>query len=311
MTHSLSRRLFAWLPLLAMCCPALSADRTNAPGPPPETARDFYNTGTHLLAAGKYDDAERMFSSALAAQEADVQPAALYNLGHARFDDGAAALKKDPAAQTARPRAEAAVVAGGRAIQEAQSALADNDLPKIIAAYRAGRGVHRELYDAQKAVRQALQTYGATLRKWQRAADDFKSAAELNPADTNAVRNAEIVERDIARLVDSLQQMQSMAGQIGKQRQQLGDLLNRMKGMVPQEDAPPGSAGDDDDEDLQPDALRGQTEGQTRAGNQMESPLSPEEAGDLLDSLSLDGSRRLPMNEGPAGQPRDHTRQPW
>ena len=79
----------------------------------------------------------------------------------------------------------------------------------MVAAYLEGRGARRELRDAEKAVQAAMETYGKTLQKWQRAADDFKSAAELNPADTNAARNAEIVERGIAKLVDSLRKMQA------------------------------------------------------------------------------------------------------
>jgi tetratricopeptide (TPR) repeat protein len=176
---------------LAICCRALAGVETNAIAP--VTARDFYNAGTDLLAARKFADAEKMFESALAAQDERLQPAALYNLGHARFDLGADLLKKGPDAQKVAARGSAVLAAGAEAIRSAQSALDQNDLSKMIAAYLAGRGVRHDLRDAEKAVQAAMETYGSTLRHWRRAADDFKSAAELNPADTNAARNAKIV----------------------------------------------------------------------------------------------------------------------
>ena len=194
---------------LAICCRALAVDETNAVTP--VTARDFYNAGTELIAVKKFTEAEQMFQSALAAQDERVQPAALYNLGHARFDDGAELLKKGPDAQKVAAQGNAALSADSAAISQAGSALAENDLDKMIAAYLEGRGERHELRYAEKAVQAAMETYGKTLQKWQRAADDFKSAVELNPADTNAARNAEIVEQGIAKLVDSLQKMQQMA----------------------------------------------------------------------------------------------------
>ena len=169
----------------------------------------------------------------------------------------------------------------------------------MINAYVEGRGARRELRDAEKAVRAAMETFGKTLEKWQRAADDFKSAAELNPADTNALRNAQLVEQDIAKLVDSLQKMQQMAGALGGQRQQMNDVLSRLKGRIPKENAPPGAAGDDGEEDegLQPDSLAGQKENAAREGDQMQILLSPQQAGQILDGLSLDGGRRLSMSD--------------
>ena len=169
---------------LVFCCQAPADEATNFPSL--VTARDFYNAGTELLAARKFADAERLFQSALAAQDERVQPPALYNLGQARFDDGAALLKKGPDAQRAAERGNAALAAGGKAIQSAQSALDENDLSKMIAAYVEGRGVRHGLRDVEKAVREAMETCGNALRQWRRAADDFKSAAELNPSDTNA-----------------------------------------------------------------------------------------------------------------------------
>jgi tetratricopeptide (TPR) repeat protein len=293
---------------LAICCPALAAVVTNAP---PATSRDFYNAGTRLLATNKFADAEKMFASALAAQDERVQPAALYNLGHTRFAEGVELLKKGPDKQKVATQGSADLTVGGESIRSTQSALDHNDLSKMIAAYIEGHGVRHELHDAEKAVQAAMETYGSTLLKWRRAADDFKSAAELNPADTNAVRNAEIVEQGIAKLVDSLQKMQQMATALGNQRQQMNDLLNQLKGRIPKENMPPGAAGDDDDEDVQPGSLAGQKENPSREGNQPQIQLSPDEAGQILDGLSLDGSRRLEMSDRQGTPKKDKKGRDW
>jgi tetratricopeptide (TPR) repeat protein len=299
--------------LLAAGFHALAGDETNAVAP--VTARDFYNAGTKLLAHKRFADAEMMFQSALATQDERVQPPALYNLGHTRFDEGVELLKQGPDAQKAAAQGNAALAAGEHAIRAAEPALAENNLDPMIAAYLEGRGARHELRAAEKAVSAAMQTYGNTLQKWRRAADDFKSAAELNPADTNAAHNAEIVERGIAKLVDSLQKMQAMAGMMSQQRQQLGDLLKQLRGRIPAPDAPPGAAGEDGDDEegqgIQPDSLAGQKETPARAGNQMPVPLSPDEAGQMLDGLSLDGGRRLPMADQQNAPSKDRKGRNW
>jgi hypothetical protein len=290
----------------------VKAETTNAPAPP-KTAREFYNAGTRLVAQKKFAGAEEMFVAALAEQDERIQPRALFNLGDARFADGVELLKKGPDAQKVSNDSRQALAAADNTLAYSESALAQNDLDKMVAAYLAGRGARHELIAAQKAVRAALETSGNTLRKWQRAADDFKSAAELNPADTNAVHNAAVVAQQIARLVDQLRQMQAMAGALGDKKQQLNQMLGQLKGRIPAQNAPPGGEGDDDEDDegLQPDALAGQKEGATREGEQRKIPLSPDQAGQILDGLSPDGARRLPMSDQSTGKPQDRNGRNW
>jgi tetratricopeptide (TPR) repeat protein len=294
---------------LAFCVHAPANETTNLPAP--VTARDFYNAGTDLLASKKFADAERMFETALAAQDERVQPPALYNLGQARFDDGAELLKKGPDAQKVSAHGNMVSAAGTQAIGAEQSALDGNDLSKMIAAYLEGRGVRHELRAAEKAVQAAMEMDGNTLRQWRRAAEDFKSAAELNPADTNATRNAEIVEQRIAKLVDSLQQMRQIAGALAGQHQQMNGLLSQLKGRIPKENMPPGAAGDEDDEDVLPGSLAGQKEGASHEGEQTQMSLSPDEAARILDGLSLDGDRRLMMSDRQGAPPKDRKGRDW
>jgi tetratricopeptide (TPR) repeat protein len=303
-------RNFASALVLALWLPA-AAQNTNAPAP--ATARDFYNAGTRLLAAKKFPEAERMFQAALAAQDDRVQPAALYNVAHARFDDGFQRLKAGPDAQKAASQGSGALAAGEQAIRDSQAALADNNLEKLVAAYYEGRGARHQLREAEKAVTAAMESYGKTLELWQRAADDFKGAAELNPRDTNAVQNAQTVERGIARLVDSVHQMQEMLGRMSRQRQDLGNLLGKIKGQIPAPNAPPGMAGDDeeDDQGVKPESLAGQKENAGHEGQQMQIPLSPDQAGQILNGISLDGTRRLDMSDKEGSVPKDRTGRNW
>jgi tetratricopeptide (TPR) repeat protein len=281
----------------ATAFPASAGDATN--GVAPVTARDFYNIGTQLLLAKKFADAERMFQAALAAQDDSIQPAALYNVAHTRFASGMERLKQGPGAQKMTDQGNAALSAGDQAIHQAESALAANDLNRMIQAYLEGRGTRRQLRDAEKAVSAAMEMYGKTLEQWERSADDFKGANELNPADTNAVHNADVVEGDIARLVDTVRKMQEMMGMMGKQRQDLAKLLSKLKGQIPAADAPPGQSGEDDEdnEGVKPETLTGQKENAGKQGDQMQVQLSPDQANQILNGLSLDGTRRLNMSD--------------
>ena len=141
-----------------------------------------------MLNNRKFDDAERLFQSALATQDEGIQPKTLYNLGQVRFAQGLEMLKKGPDAQKVTAQGNQALAAGEQALAHGESALADNELSRMIAAYVQGRGARRELREAEKAVQAAMEAYGKTLTRWQRAADDFKGAAELDPSDTNATR---------------------------------------------------------------------------------------------------------------------------
>jgi phage shock protein A len=90
-----------------------------------------------------------------------------------------------------------------------------------------------------KAVRQALEAYGGVLQRWQRAADDFKSAAELNPHDANARQNAEVMERQIARLIDQIREMQQAMAAAAQAQQQLKEKMKQMRGKIPDSRMPP------------------------------------------------------------------------
>ena len=308
--------------LISLCPAAFGStnDATNADNSisPPrvvqETGRGFYNAGTEKLRAGKWSDAETLLESSLAKQDERVQPAALFNLGHVRFAQGKEELKKSPDAAATAKRSRAAAEAGAGAIQQAADALAGNEVRQMVEAYFAGRGVRKEMRAATEAVQRAMEAHGKTLLKWRRALSDFQGAAELNPADTNATHNAEVVAQAIAKLVDSLREMQQAAASLGGKQAGLNGLLKQLKGQIPAPNMPPGAPGEDGEEDdggdrPLPESLSGLEEPDNTGGG-MELKISPEKAGELLNGLQPDG-KPLPMGQGDAGNPKDRSKRIW
>ncbi len=285
----------------------LSADPNQAA---PVSPRGFFNAGTRKLNDEKWRDAEALLQSALASQREDFQPPTLYNLGHARFAEGVAELKRSPDGKSTAASARAAGRAAEAATQEADEALASKDLPKMLEAYQRGRGVRRELKAATAAIRRAMEVHGKVLSKWQRASGDFKSAVELKKDYTDAEYNADIVDRHIAKLVDSLREMQNTMNGLGQQAGALGEALKALKGQLPAPDGNPGPGMEDEEEDDMPFGPRpGMEEGPGRIGKEM--LISPEQAGRLLEGFKLGGDARLPMAQGNMLRPNDRKGPTW
>lgn len=291
---------------------------TNAPAeklaPKPEVARDYFNAGTRALKAGKLREAEANLVIAVAENDAELQPRALYNLGHVRYAQGDEELKKAADGKQRTGRLQKATAQAAGVIQNANDALASNDVNRMVEAYQQGRGTRKELNAATKAVRAAMDVYGNVLLRWQRAAGDFKSAAELNPADTNATHNADVVNRRIAWLVDQIREMQQALSAAAQAKQQLGDAMSKLKGRMPAPDAPPGGGGpgeeeDDEGEDKPNGPQPGHEESAGKTGEEMK--MSPEAAERMLNGMRRDGDRRLPMGQGEEGKPKDPNRPTW
>ena len=298
------------VPVVAQSATATNTTTQSAPEPPPSTPREFFNAGTRQLRQGKLREAEAFFESALASQNERLQTPAIYNLGHVRFSQGIEELKKGPSAAQAGNQSALAEQHGDAAIRTADEALESNQIDKMVAAYLNGRGKRRELKSARQVVRDALKTFRTTLTRWQRASGDFKGAVELDSSQTDAQFNANVVDRRIAQLVDSLreleQRLQSMTGMCNK----LNQKLKQLKGRIPAPQMPPGAADDDEeDEDAPMGPPQGQKEAPSKEGKEM--LLSPEQAGWLLEGFKLDSERRLPMGQFTPGDPKDRSRKPW
>ena len=300
------------IPFGALVLAAAPAEKSAVVAAPriPHSPREFYNSGTGKIAQGKLTEAEADLETALRAQIETLQPPTLYNLGEVRYQQGIDALKKMAQGGGGPAGGKAVLDQGSQAISKADQALIANELQQMVAAYVRGRGARKDLRTAKAAVEEALKTHGTVLNKWQRASGDFHGVLEFNRNDVDARHNADVVDRSIAKLIDSIRKLQQMAGQMGQEKQELGEKLKQLKGRIPAPNMPPGAGEEEEDEEDTPNGLKpDQKEGPSREGKEMS--LSPEQAGWLLDSFKLDSQRRLPMGMGNEGEPRDRKRPTW
>lgn len=277
------------------------------------TARDFFNEGTRLLRAGKLRDAESNLQTAVASNDETVQPEALYNLAHARFQQGEQVLRDGPKTHELQTYGATALAGGDAALQTLNVATANNlNNELILAAYLRARGASKQLKSALKAVQEALDEYGAVLLRWERAAGDFRSAAELNPADTQASFNAAVVDRHIADLVDQKAFLQLMSKNLMKKRQQVRDAMMQIQQRMPKGKIP-GEEEDDEDEpdpkEKDKEPKTGQQEAPDKEGQRM--AMTWEEAARLLQTLKLDSNRKLPIGTKQTERPQNRKGRDW
>ena len=291
-------------------------------------ARQLYNEGTHWLTKTNWR-AEPYLKAALK-DDRFLNPA-LYNLGHIHFNAGLEELKKGPpgkstvskARQTAN-RTDQVIKdidnvlgsAGGSPSQNAQPVEPppDENVNKLLQSYMQGRGARKEIKAALKAIKLALESHGKTLVKWQRSSGDFKSAVEVVASDADARHNADVVDRTIAKLIDSMREMEAMAAALGQKKDKLDGQMKQLKGKMPGGELPPGAPGDDDEEDEQsPFGKQPGEEAGQKKDEKKETGLTPEQAAWLLEGYKLDSERRLPMTitEGKETKPNDRSRPTW
>ena len=276
-----------------------------------DTPRDWYNAGTDQLRAGKLPEAEELLQNSVASQAAGLQPLALYNLGCVRVAQGTELLKKskDATGRSDLGHVETLTALANDASKAIDAAIASENEQKMVSAYLRGGGIRREINAATKAVRQALEAKKDILAKWQRAAGDFRSAAELHAADADATYNAEATERAIAALIDKLNQLQQAGMKMNGAGKQLGQKLKQLKGMMPMPNMPPGAPGDDDEDEDMPGLKPGEQEGAGKAGDEMK--ISPEEAEQMLAGFKLTGEHRLPLGDEGTAKPKDRGGRDW
>ncbi len=302
-------QLGGWAVLVLSGSLVLPAE-TAPPLPAGATPRDWYNAGTVELRAGKLAEAEALLQNSVGSQVAPLQPLALYNLGCVRVAQGTELLKKsqDTTGRANPDHGEMLASLADDASRRIDEAIASENEQKMISAYLRGGGVHREINAATKAVHQALESKKAVLAKWQRAAGDFRSAAELHPADADATFNAKATEQAIAALIDKLNQLERAGNKMKAAGKQLGDKLKQLKGMMPMPNMPPGAPGEDDEEDM-PGMHPGEKEGAGKTGDEMK--ISPEEAAQLLAGFKLSGEHRLPLGKEGTSKPQDRKGKTW
>lgn len=278
----------------------------------PVTPRELYNDGTARLREGKLREAEASLQVAVASNNEKIQTPALYNLGHTRFKQGMETLKEIKDGKGTQSRGEAAAERGEDAIKAADQAMNGFSIDHLVEAYMQGKGARKELKAATEAVKKAVVKYGVVLQRWQRSSGDFKSAYELRTAASDARENASIVDQYIARLVDELNQSKATCEKCQNAGNKLKEKMKKLKEMMPEQQKQqcenPGE--EEEDEEGKPRLPKeGEKEGPSKDGHEI--PLSPEEAGRMLEAMRLDGNRKLPIGVGDSTPPKSRTGKQW
>jgi hypothetical protein len=249
------------------------------------------------LREGKLEEARDSLRGAVATNDEDIMPVALFNLGHARYQIGAKDLKRLLSGPQAQDAAERATRSAQAAVESLRSALAEDNVDAIVRAYRRGAGARKELRAATEAVKSALAQFGVVLTTWERASADFRSTYELQPADTNATLNASVVDRQIAALVDLLKMQQQALAQCSGDGEQLKQEMKKARKRMPpgQQNGPgPGEEDEEDEDGAGQDEEREFSKPFGEHGK--EKPISQEQAAQLLQSIQLDSQRTLPVS---------------
>lgn len=274
--------------------------------------REAYNEGTKALSKGYLRESESYLLRATNSQREVIQPPALYNLGHVRFQQGGELLKGEADRQPLLDRALSANEEGHDALGNANRALKSDDLMTALEAYMNGRAARKELRLANEDVQRALDLYGAVLVRWRRSVGDFKSSDELL-ASVDARDNAAIVQRHIEELLKHMKKLEEQKAGMAAMREELKKKLAELRKKIPDGMIQPGQ-GDADEEDEEegkqqpkPDSGwedRGGPEGEKRG-------ITPEIAQQILEALGLTGDRKLPLGGEEQARPRDRKGKDW
>lgn len=201
----------------------------------PRDARQLYNEGVGRLGRGELRDAETVLREAAASNVESVQPLALYNLGHVRYQQGEETLKGEGSRQHLLDSADAARAVAEEAIRAGGKALENDDLQEIIAAYMQARSARKELRLSRDETQRTLDLTGSALSRWRRSVGDFLSAAELDASNKDAEFNARVVEKKIEELLKFQKQVEEQAEQVAQQREEMKELMKKMRGKIPKE----------------------------------------------------------------------------
>jgi len=265
--------------------------------PSDNNARQHYNTGTTEMKAGKLREAESALRKAAETNEEQVLPPALYNLGHVRFLQGKETLKGEGSRQQLLDNAKAATVLAEEALKQGGEALQQDEVQEYIQAYQQGRGARKQLRLSNDELGRTLKLYASVVERWRRSIGDFQSSNELVSQNTDALFNAEIVERHLEKLLKIQKQLEMQAEGVGKKREELKKMMAELKGKIPKEmQRQSDDEEEDEDEEDGKDPKAGQPQEQ-RLGNEGE--ITPEMADWLKETMK---QRKMSVDE--AGEPK-------
>lgn len=267
----------------------------------PRTARELYNAGLQKMRDGDLKEAESLLRNAASLGQETVVTPALYNLGHVRFSQGKETLKGEGNRQQLLDTGSAATALAEEVLRSKKPiAEQSTDVQDIVEAYLEARAARKQLRASRDANTRGLDLLGTALGKWRRSVGDFRSAAELEPVDSDAPFNADVVERHIQELLKFKEQVEKQAAEVEKMREELKKMMGKLRSKIPPEMMQEGDGEEEDEESEEekgknPKDKTGEKQEQ-RIGGERE--ISPEMSKWLKEAL-----KQRTMNITPDGQP--------
>ncbi|MEO6740264.1 MAG: hypothetical protein ABIP20_08430 [Chthoniobacteraceae bacterium] len=270
-------------------------------------ARELYNEGVGKLGKGELRDAEMSLRKAAGSEVEAVQPLALYNLGHVRFRQGEETMKGEGNRQQLLDSSTAATTVAEEAIRNAGRALESDELREIIAAYMDARAARKELRFSRDETSRTLGLIGSALERWRRSVGDFHSALELDPANSDAKTNADIVERKIEELLKFKKQVEEQSEKTAEEREKIKEAMKKMRGKIPEEMQRQSDDEEDDDDEKGEEPKPGEKQ-QQRLGSDRE--VSPDMARWLKETMKRRTMSLGTKQEGEGFKPTEEQRKP-
>ncbi len=272
-------------------------------------ARGLYNDGVAKLGKGELRDAEMSLRKAAGAEVEAVQPLALYNLGHVRFQQGEEMLKGEGNRGQLLDASAAACTVAEEAIRNGGRALENDAVQEIIAAYMDARAARKDLRFSRDETSRTMGLIGSAMERWRRSVGDFYSALELDAANADAKINAEVVERKIAELLKFKKELEQKSEQVAEEREKIKEMMKKMRGKIPKEmQRESDDEEDDDDEEEKKEEPKPGEKQQQRIGSDRE--VSPDMARWLKETMKRRTMSLGTKQEGEGFKPTEEQRKP-
>lgn len=167
-----------------------------------ESPGRLYDLGADALKRAQFREAEDYLKNSLADADDALRPLALHNLAQARARGAMQVLEKRESPLEKINLLKNSTVKPTEFIDKLLSAGAEEKLDEQTAALaiQSGKAVRK---DIRKKLPEYLKTVAegeVLIKALERARDDFRGARELNPADTDATKNADAIETILKRL---------------------------------------------------------------------------------------------------------------
>lgn len=285
-------------------------------------ARQKFNEGVAGLVSGELQSAEDALRTALKTNQSSIQPVALYNLGHVRFEQGRELLKphKDvfgsalgqpsDGFRALTDQTKELLDDGKQAAESAKAVLKNSsDIQEFIAAYQRAQAARRNLRPARDEVRRLTDLGESAKTRWDRSLGDFDSAFELERKNTDAEFNADVVRQHLDRLIKRLEELEQQQQQIAQMRDGLKEQMKGLRGKIPKEMQREDENAEGEDDDEEEDGQQPPPGGMQRQDIGKEREISTEMAKSLLERMKTE-TKSVPAGDQPE-KPRDRKGRDW